>query len=154
MVAVDDHRTFAIYALSNLPSDDDELVNHEFPYLFLGPLRIHGLVHDQVLLNAGNVLVHMCCHRDKQRTPSCLLCCVSLKFEVSFSNSFKAWRTKLRSMGRSIGCSTNCRAKLQHRWWPVGCSSKLHSCSLGVERLEILEESDQRVADLLEDQKG
>ncbi|XP_066160865.1 uncharacterized protein [Oryza sativa Japonica Group] len=26
--------------------------------------------------------------------------------------------------------------------------------SLGVERLEILEESDQRVADLLEDQKG
>nr|XP_015614262.1 uncharacterized protein LOC4348598 isoform X4 [Oryza sativa Japonica Group] len=132
MVAVDYHQTFAIYALSNLPSDDDGLVDHEFPYLFLGPLRIHGLVHDQVLLNAGNVLVHMCCHRDKQR----------------------AWRTRLGSMGRSIGCSTNCRAKLQHIWWPVGCSSKLHSCSLGVERLEILEESDQRVADLLEDQKG
>nr|XP_015614260.1 uncharacterized protein LOC4348598 isoform X2 [Oryza sativa Japonica Group] len=93
-------------------------------------------------------------HLDKQRTPSCLLWCASLKFEVSFSNSFKAWRTRLGSMGRSIGCSTNCRAKLQHIWWPVGCSSKLHSCSLGVERLEILEESDQRVADLLEDQKG
>jgi hypothetical protein len=41
--------------------------------------------------------------------------------------SCRAWRTRLGSMGRSIGCSTNCRAKLQHIWWPVGCSSKLHS---------------------------